>query len=103
MTVDITSPSEGDNVTLTCGVITTDDVTTYTWYHNNDVLIGSNEHVVTLINISRTLAGAYKCKVLTNKGLAKTSDEVDITVLCKYQDHLPSLLLLSLSLPLLRP
>ena len=75
---------EGKMLNLTCNVETSDVISNYTWYFNNQQLTISSQQMLQLHNVNRTDSGNYSCKVTTKTNLQNTGQRITITVLCKY-------------------
>ena len=74
--------NEGESITLSCAVVGTEPIT-YSWYKDNEKLIGEDRNVYVLNKVSRVGEGVYKCIVTNNMGKKSTSEEI-IIVNCKF-------------------
>ena len=78
-------PIEGtDNVKLTCQKATTGQVTSVTWYKNNNKITGARSELYVTGN-NRSNAGNYSCSItIRNSITSQISDNIGIIFICKY-------------------
>lgn len=73
---------EGKNVALTCEFDSNTDLVYLRWIKDNISLgVSQNNHLL-LTNVSKDDEGMYGCEVKNKVGLS--SDQTEITILCKY-------------------
>ena len=71
--------------TLSCNPATTDSISGYEWYKDNQKISNAAAHKYNLPVNDRANSGSYKCKVVSvNAGTSQLSDEKTVTFLCKF-------------------
>ena len=68
---------------MKCISVWTESFTTYKWFFNGEIIEGATNERYEKTNVTRREAGNYSCEV-SNGFLTKTSDNVTLTVLCKF-------------------
>ena len=77
------SPVEDtDNVTLTCNEATTNNVSSYEWYFNDEKKVGEASKTIE-IGSKRNASGKYECKVVTRNGTSVKSIKKNVLYLCE--------------------
>ena len=74
--------NEGESITFSCRVIGTEPIT-YSWYKDNEKLIGEDRNVYVLNKVSRAGEGVYKCIATNNMGKKSIPGKI-IKVSCKF-------------------
>ena len=74
---------EHKQLTLKCNSAWTELFTPYEWSFNGEIIEGATNERYEKKNVTRRDAGNYSCEV-SNGDLTKASDNITVTVLCKF-------------------